>query len=295
MPDLNEVEAEIFATSNNSVRRKHLNILTQHTGRNLIAYYSGWLSKPGLPDAGITDEDKTGFMAAVSGLDRTRGLDIILHTPGGDIAATQSIVDYLGKMFANDIRAIVPQIAMSAGTMVACSCKSIVMGAHSNLGPIDPHLSDIPAYGVREEINRAFREVKRDPSRALIWQMIIGQYHPTFLSQCDNAIRWSNSFVAEQLERVMFADEPDGQRKARNIVRHLSNYRGNRSHTRHIHLEECEEMGLRIERLEDDPGLQDAVLTLHHAYMLLFSGTDAFKVIENQNCRGVMKAQQGIG
>ena len=226
MPDLNDVEAEILAASNNSIRRKYLNVLAQHTGRNVIAYYSGWLSKTGLPDSGITDEDKAGFMAAVHGLDRTTGLDLILHTPGGDIAATQSIVDYLGKMFNNEIRAIVPQIAMSAGTMVACSCKSIVMGAHSNLGPIDPHLSDIPAYGVREEINRAFREVKRDPSRAIVWQMIIGQYHPTFLSQCENAIRRSNNFVTEQLETVMFTDDPDGSSKARNIVRHLSNYRG---------------------------------------------------------------------
>ncbi len=63
---------------------------------------------------------------------------MILHTPGGDIAATESIVDYLYCMFDKDIRVIVPQISMSAGTMIALASKEIVMGKHSNLGPIDP-------------------------------------------------------------------------------------------------------------------------------------------------------------
>jgi len=43
-------------------------------------------------------------MSACNGLeDRSKGLDLILHTPGGDIAATESLVDYLHKMF-DDIR-----------------------------------------------------------------------------------------------------------------------------------------------------------------------------------------------
>ena len=43
-------------------------------------------------------------MSDCNGLeDRSKGLDLILHTPGGDIAATESLVDYLHKMF-DDIR-----------------------------------------------------------------------------------------------------------------------------------------------------------------------------------------------
>lgn len=132
------------------VRRDYLKKLADHTSRNVIAYYSGFLSKPEIP-SDIIDEDKNGFLMAVHRLDRKKGLDLILHTPGGSISTTQSIVNYLHKMFGSDIRAIVPQIAMSAGTMIACSCKSILMTSHSNLGPIDPHLRGIPAYGVIQE------------------------------------------------------------------------------------------------------------------------------------------------
>ena len=154
MPNWRQVLDEIVAwaaqnptlahTAVDIIRRKYLDELHQHTGRNVIAYYSGFLSRPGIMQSSIIDEDKNGFMMGVHNVDRSRGLDLILHTPGGDIAATHSIVNYLHKMFGSNIRAIVPQIAMSAGTMIACSCQEILMGTHSNLGPIDPHLRGIP-------------------------------------------------------------------------------------------------------------------------------------------------------
>ena len=166
------------------IRQKYLQQLHSHTGRNVIAYYSGWLSKGNVFLSEINDEDKNGFMTTVHNLDRTKGLDLILHTPGGGIAATQSIMSYLHKMFGTDIRAIIPQIAMSAGTVMACCCKEIVMGKQSNLGPIDPQMRGIPCHGVVQEFKRAVREVKKDPSMMMIWQQIIGQYRPTFLGQC---------------------------------------------------------------------------------------------------------------
>jgi ClpP class serine protease len=142
--------------------------LNEHTKRNIIAYYSGWLSKPQIIGLEINDEDKNGFMMAVHKLDCKAGLDLILHTPGGDIASTQTIVNYLREMFENNIRAVVPQIAMSAGTIIACSCKQILMGKQSNLGPIDPHVRGVPAYGVIREFKQAVKEVKKDPASMAI-------------------------------------------------------------------------------------------------------------------------------
>ncbi len=264
------------------VRRKYLDLLYKHTGRNVISYYSGFLSKPYVEQSGITDEDKNGFMMTINNLDRTKGLDLILHTQGGELAATESIVDYLRRMFKHDIRAIVPQIAMSAGTMIACSCREIVMSKHSNLGPIDPHLRDIPAVGVIKEFKRACREVKRDSSKIPIWQSIIRQYRPTFLSQCENAIQWSKQFVEEQLKSVMFEGLPNANERAKKVVRKLTDYSRNKSHNRHIHIDECQnEIGLVVSPLENDPILQDLVLTIHHCNMHVFQNTLAYKMIEN--------------
>jgi len=196
-------------------------------------------------------------------------------------------------MFGDNIRAIVPQIAMSAGTMLACSCRSIVMGKQSNLGPIDPHLRDIPTYGVIHEFRRAYREVKKDPSKLAIWQFIIGQYRPTFLGQCENAVKWSNDFVRDQLEHVMFGNQKNARSRAKRIVKALSDYRKNKVHDRHIHMEECEEMGLEVERLEDPQctDLQDLVLTVHHCFMHTLMNTSAFKIIENHLGSALVKRE----
>ena len=265
------------------VRRKYLKSLGKHTGRNVIAYYSGWLSssKPS-PSLIVNDEDKNAFMATIHNLDRTKGLDLILHTPGGDLAAAESIVDYLRRMFGRDIRAIVPQLAMSAGTMIACSCNEIVMGKQSNLGPIDPQLGGIPANGVIAEFKQALDEIKEDPHKIPIWQAIIGKYHPTFLGSCQRAIDWSEKIVNTWLVDGMLADDPDRDAKAKTIVAALSSSDTTFNHARHIHLEELEALGLKITYLENDPKLQDLVLTVHHAYMHTFSMTPAIKIVENQ-------------
>lgn len=100
-------------------------------------------------------------MNTVRGLDCSKGLDLILHTPGGSPMAAEAIVKYLRSKFGKDIRVIVPQLAMSAGTMIACSAKEIVMGKQSSLGPIDPQLNGIPAYSIQNE----FEDAKQ------IWQL----------------------------------------------------------------------------------------------------------------------------
>jgi ClpP class serine protease len=295
MPNWNQVFTEIqqlqvqAQQATNTVRHKYLKALHAHTNRNIITYYSGWLSKPGIALSEINDEDKNGFMTTIHGLDRKLGLDLILHTPGGGIAATQSIVNYLHKMFGRDIRAIVPQIAMSAGTIIACCCKEIWMGKQSNLGPVDPQLRGIPAHGVVQEFKRALKEIKKDSSRIVIWQQIIGQYRPTFLGQCENAIDWSNSFVEQELAEGMFSAMPDRKKKAKAVTKRLSNYPKNKTHDRHFDADECEAMGLIVKHLEADAQMQDLVLTVHHCYMNLLMNTNASKIIENQNGTALVK------
>lgn len=305
MPDWNQVFEEIkdhqvlhrrlAAETVDIIRRRYLKQLFEHTGRNVIAYYSGWLSKPDAQGIEITDEDKNGIMMAVHGLDRALGLDLIIHTPGGSLSATESIVDYLHKMFGNNVRAIVPQIAMSAGTMIACSCRSIVMGKHSNLGPIDPQLRGVAAHGVLLEFERAIKECAADPAKIPIWQVIIGKYHPTFLSECENAIKWADNFVRTQLAGVMFKGKKSAAGRAAEVVKRLTDYRNNMAHDRHIHAEECKNIGLRIEDLEADPQTQDMVLTVHHCYVHTLQNTGCYKIIENHNGAAVAKqAQQSI-
>ena len=299
MGSWNEILVEIQSSpsAQDVVRRKYLAALREKTGRNAITYYSGWLQKPGAPGVLINDEDKNGFMAAVHGLDRSLGLDLILHTPGGETAATESIVDYLRSMFTTDIRAVVPQLAMSGGTMIACACKSILLGKGSSLGPIDPQFNGIPAHGIVEEFERAATEIKADNTKMAVWQPILAKYGPTFVGECEKAIVWSNEMTADWLSSGMFVDEPDSadkKDKIEKIISELGDHALTKSHARHLSMDYCKNIGLVVEELEADQELQDLVLSVHHAYMCTFSMTSAVKIIENHEGVAFVKIQPGV-
>lgn len=265
------------------VRREYIKKLYKKEGRNVIAYYSGWLQKPDYEGSGLVDNDMNGFAITVKNLDPDKGLDLVLHTPGGDPFATEAIVSYLHGVFKEDIRAIVPQLAMSAGTMVACACKQILMGKYSSLGPIDPQFGGVPASGVIEEFVQAKKEVKQDPSSALLWQLIIRKYHPTFLGECKNAMDWAEEIVKKWLQEHMFAEAKDRAKIAKDVAAHLCDHKRHKNHGRHLSLENCKKIGLNVQSIEDDLDgeSQDLVFTIHRMYMHTFERTRALKIIEN--------------
>jgi len=229
-------------------------------------------------------------MTTIHNLDRSKGLDLFLHTPGGSTAATESIVDYLLRMFGKDIRAIIPQLAMSAGTMVACAGREIIMGQQSNLGPIDPQFNDVSAHGVLQEFQQAKREIKADPMTIPLWQPIVAKYRAAFLGDCDKAMKWSKDIVSRWLKDNMFFGDDEAEAKVNKIVENLSSHEEHKSHDRHISISDCQEMGLKITELEGlGSKMQDLVLTVHHAYMHTFSQTTATKIIENH--KGVAMVQ----
>lgn len=283
MANWNEIlnEINLSGSTFDLVRRKYLMQLHELTKRNVIVYYSGWLQKTNIHGLEINDSDKNGFMNCIHNLDKTIGLDLILHTPGGDAAATESLVQYLRSIFGTDIRAIIPQLAMSAGTMIACACKQIIMGKHSNLGPIDPQIMGIPAHGVVEEFRRAYEEIKVDQAKIPIWQPIINKYSPAFIGECEKAIAWSNEMVREWLKTGMLENSNEKGTLIDNILEELTNHALTKSHARHLSAEKCKSIGLKILDLEDEPALQDAVLSVHHSCIHTLSSTLAYKIIEN--------------
>ena len=222
-------------------------------------------------------------MAVFAGLDFTKGLDIVLHTPGGDIAATESIIEYLRSKFQKDIRIIVPQISMSGGTMIALSGKVILMGRHSNLGPIDPQIGGRPAIAILEEFETARREIIDNPNQALLWQPILQQYSPTMLSQAKQGIKWAKEIGIKTLMEGMLAEDDDPDTKANEIVDFLLSHTLHRAHGRHLHRQELRDKGLIIEDLEDNQELQEKVLSVHHACMLTVGNHNVDKLIENHN------------
>ncbi|MDD6153473.1 MAG: ATP-dependent Clp protease proteolytic subunit [Elusimicrobia bacterium] len=288
MPGWNEVFLEIEAAANpfKAVRQKYLSALSDKLGKNIIAYYSGWLQKPNISGLGIEEVDKNAFMSMIHKMDRSKGLALILHTPGGDLCACESIIAYLKMMFQNDITMIVPQIAMSAGTLMCCAGKEIYMGKQSSLGPIDPQFNGIPAQGILEEFKKAQADVKEDITRAQTWGPILSKYHPSLLGECEKAIDMASDICKRWLQENMLASDSTKEEKANHITQELSSHENSKTHARRFDIKKCKEIGLKIIDLEQrdangEDVLQDLVLTIHHAYMHTFSSTNAIKIVEN--------------
>lgn len=103
--------------------------LAELRDRNVLVYHSAFLQKTDVPPGHIImmPEDVNGFMAAFHGMNSSKGLTVIMHTPGGATMAVQSLVEYTRSKF-DDVEVVVPAFAMSAGTMYALASDRIVLG-----------------------------------------------------------------------------------------------------------------------------------------------------------------------
>jgi hypothetical protein len=290
MPSWNDIFHEINQNPYDVVRRKYLRDLFQKTDRNMIAYYSAFLTKNG-PGLSLDDADMAGFMSTVHGMDRTKGLDLILHTPGGNPTAAEALVKYLHSMFEDDVRVIVPQLAMSAGTMIACSGKEIVMGKQSSLGPIDPQINGMAAFNIRKVFDDAKADLQTSPQNTQYWALQLSKYPSSLVYDCINAIDLSSELVRGWLKNGMFKDSPDSEKTIDKIIAHLNQNEMSKNHGRHFDKDTCKSIGLKIVDIEEDQDFQDAVLSIHHVYLLLLSNTNIVKIIENQNEKAFIQQQ----
>ena len=265
------------------LRCKYMTMLSKKTGRNVIAYYSGWLQPDREDHVDVNDRDMTGFMIAMKGLDCSKGLDLILHTPGGFPTAAEGIVNYLHSMFHGDIRVIVPHMAMSAGTRISCASKTIILGKHSCRGPVDPQFGGTPAYNIVKEFDDAKRDMQSNPESASYWAVQLNKYPIAFLYTAMDAIALSDELVGKWLRGYMFAGESgkDVDNTIRRILRRLNS--NNKSHGRHYNYEFCKNLGLKVQALEDDQELQDLVLSTHHAFEITLTYFPVTKIIQNHN------------
>jgi ClpP class serine protease len=99
----------------------------------------------GIPIARYIDiDDAQTVLKAIRQTPRGRGIEVILHTPGGLVLAASQIAralrDHDGK-----VTAVVPHYAMSGGTLIALAADEILVDEHSALGPVDPQLGQYPA------------------------------------------------------------------------------------------------------------------------------------------------------
>ena len=225
-------------------------------------------------------------------------VDFLIISNGGDPIASLKIINILRERF-NKISVLLPNVAYSAATVLALGADDIVMHPYSNLGPVDPQLiinspsgpTSNPAKAIIDQFYKALKEVNEPDKQA--WAILLNQYGPSIITQCENYIKMSEALVRDWLNRFMFKNESAQTKNStiNSIASFLANHDNFKSHGRHISREKAENIGLRIEHLEDDAVFQDLLLSVFHATTHTFSSTPAMKIIENQIGKAFIKIQ----
>lgn len=298
----NQIREEFQNSQHKSIRIKYAKEVTRITKRNLVIYASEFTSgsRPSQLTS-LSPDDKIFFGDAIRGLDPSKGIDVLVESPGGIAEVSETIAKMLWSTFPS-VRFIVPNMAKSAATLLVLSGEKILMDEQSELGPIDPQMP----------VRQPNGEIRYSPAHLIIQQFetllgtiaqhqIVGQrlapflqiYFPSLLQECQNAIELSKRISKELLQNYMFKGMNDAQSKAERISNELCDFKNFLSHGRAINIEEAKSMGLEIYDLRDDIKLRDAVNRLFFSIKETFNrNSGMIKICENSQGHGTVLQMQ---
>jgi len=170
-------------------------------------------------------------------------VDLMLETTGGFTDATEAVVSFL-KCNVKDLRVIVPNAAKSNGTLLALVSSSIVMGATSELGPIDPHISGTPC------------NILIDPA--------VAAQNVALAKLAENAIKQTQALATSVLSDGMMKEA--GQDTINKTVELLSTNNHYFSHGSVIDHNEAVGLGLKVEYLPPTDELWRRIWLLYCMY-----------------------------
>ena len=198
---------------------------------------------------------------------------VILDTPGGFVETAERISDTL-RHFHKTVDFLIPNEAMSAGTVLALSGDAIWMDYFSRLGPIDPQVERdgrmIPGLSYQRQyanlINASRKGALTEAELTLLTKLDLAELH-----QIDLAAELSVSLIKRWLPRYKFKDwekhkdgravqEEDKTKRAEEIANALNDHEKWGTHSRGIHMDVLRnDLRLVIDDFGKTPGLKDSV------------------------------------
>jgi ClpP class serine protease len=143
----------------------------------------------------IDIDDSEAVLRAIRLTPDETPIDLLLHTPGGLVLASEQIA-YALRSHPGKVTVLVPHYAMSGGTLLALAADEIVMDEAAVLGPVDPQLGDMPAASLVRVAGR--KPLERLDDRTLVLADV-----------AEKALRHMKQVVRNLLAERMDADKAD--------------------------------------------------------------------------------------
>jgi serine dehydrogenase proteinase len=204
---------------------------------------------------------------------RGKRLVVLLETGGGLIEITQRVVDVLRHHY-DRVEFVIPDFAMSAGTVLAMSGDVIYMDYYSILGPIDPQMKRpdgegyIPALGYIEQYERLIEKSQKGILTTAEMAILLQKFDMAELASYEHARELSVNLIQEWLTKYKFKDwnvaDDKKKERAEEIARKLNQTERWHSHGRGISMAVLRgELELKISDFGEDSNLSSAIRKYH--------------------------------
>lgn len=226
--------------------------------RKLVIYIALFAHPGGI----IGNEDSETIENILRSCDMSgfEGLDLIVHSPGGLPQAAGDIIRVC-RTYAPSFKVIVPNMAMSAATVLAMGADKVVMSDTSKLGPIDPQMvystKEGPSLRAAKSFIDAFGSLVNQANKlAGANQPIAAHLHlltkqdPSWIVECLSARKATVDLGFRVLKSGMLKGKADDEIHA--VVDRFLKIGDDTSHGRTIDSEEAKQMGLEIEQVKRD-------------------------------------------
>lgn len=197
-------------------------------------------------------------------------LIFILETQGGYIETAKRIVEVTRHHYKK-VDFIIPNCAMSAGTILVMSGDKIYMNYYSVLGPIDPQVERpggarglIPALGYLIQYERLIEKSKKGKLTTAEMAFLIEKFDPAELYKYEQERELSISLLKDWLVEYRFRKKkkvtPAITKKAAGIAKILNDTDRWYSHSCGISMDVLKrDLGLKIDDFEDYDNLKDKI------------------------------------
>jgi hypothetical protein len=200
------IEKTPMYTAMNAARYQRQTLIRdiETTQPKLLCYVAG-------NKAQVDRADTLGFVDMLHNVNAGNPIDLMLHTPGGDVDAAEKLITLVRSAVgeAGQLRIIVPDYAKSAGTLMALGANTILMSDSSELGPIDPQVSSRDGngndvvYSVLTYLD-AYEEAKQalsDPPEDAASRITFEKFDPTLVRKFRSVKDRARLFAENLLKR----------------------------------------------------------------------------------------------
>lgn len=265
-------------------------LATHFDGKCILLFYTSFYH-PVI----IDDGDADLIESVIQGCDLSKGLVLVLNSPGGSGLAAERIVNVLRSYSTKGFEVVIPRAAKSAATMVAMGATGLYMSKTSELGPVDPQIVQrqgdrsqvLPAYVIIDAYKELMQDAIGTQGNLDPFLLQLGRYDPGFVKDLEREMDLSRQIALNVLGNGMLSGKTEDE--ITDLIAKFLDPRQTASHGRALLADDAIASALKVTKVGLTSPLWKDLWALHvradHS-----TRTNCLKLVETSNQEFVVPA-----